>query len=66
MAKNLEFYSGLLAISSGTLAALTGVSDYATLEETHTGLLVFYLYNQDRPYESWMDVWNAFQLQPVN
>jgi len=63
---NPGFYSELLAISSGTLSALSGMSSYAELDELHTALLVFYLHNQDKPYETWMDVWNAFQTASVN
>lgn len=60
VAKNQKFFRELLAISSGTFATLTGISDYATLNKLETDFAIFYLYHQDYKYESWMDVWDAF------
>ena len=61
IAQNPSFYRELLAVSSGTWASLTGITDYEVLSRLEKDIAAFYLYHQDRPYESWMDVWKAYR-----
>lgn len=66
VAKNQAFYRSLMATSTGTLASILGITNYKQLARIETRLLIWYLYHQDAPYESWMDVWEAFivDVQP--
>lgn len=59
--QNIELYNELARISSGTLATLTGINLYTKLDKIHIDLITFFVFNQDGNYESWLDVWKAFQ-----
>jgi hypothetical protein len=61
IAKDPAFFSGLKAVSTGTWASLTGITNYDDLANLETDILTFYLYHQDGPYENWMDVWDAYR-----
>ena len=60
VAKNQKFFRELLAVSSGTWATLTGITNYLELSALEADIATFYLYNQDLPYETWIDVWAAY------
>jgi hypothetical protein len=61
IAQNPKFFDELRAVSSGTWASLTGVTNYDDLAHLETDILTFYLYHQDGNYKTWMDVWHAYR-----
>jgi len=62
-AEQQSVYRDLLALSSGTLAHLSGYSDYETLDMIQEDLLsVFTTMRHSKKYrfETWMDVWHVY------
>lgn len=58
--RNDPMVGEILAISSGTLATLTGETEYQILDSYQYGLVKFYLRTKhEAEYESWLDVWRA-------
>jgi hypothetical protein len=61
IAKDQRFFRDLLAVSSGTWASLSGIANYSELSVLESDIAIFYLYHQEGPYDSWVDVWNAYR-----
>lgn len=60
-ALNDQILSDLRSVSSGTLANLTGVSDYRSIERVHSALMTLAINVMSKTpseFTHWMDVWN--------
>jgi len=65
-ARDVAFLRTILAVSSGTIASLTGIRDYEAIDEIQGQLVAYYLLHQDDYFASWMDVWAAFTMTIID
>ena len=56
---NQQICRDAMALSSGTLATLTGMSTYAALDEVQASFVVFVAVS-DRQYKNWLEAWTDF------
>jgi len=57
--KNMKIYKDVLALSSGTLAKLTGKKKYDDIEKAQNSLASF-VRKSKKSYSSWNDAWSDF------
>lgn len=59
---NLPLFRDILALSSGNLCSLSGLTLMCEIDSLHASLIEFYLFNQHlRNMNTWMDVWSTFK-----
>jgi hypothetical protein len=62
--KKLEIIKDVAALSSGTLATLTGAREYRILDKIHTGFVIFTKEQiPHRRWRHWQDAWDAYEEQ---
>jgi len=65
-APHTGIYRDIIALSSGTMATLTGINSYCALEAIQANLAFYYLRNYKSTWASWMDVWDSFVVSTKN